>query len=66
MLWWMEKNVFDQPVKNNKITYENRKIAISQGYDYAVGCLLDCSYFRDKNKVIAIDLRKKTSARSWS
>ena len=60
------KNVFDQPVKNNKITYENRKIAISQGYDYAVGCLLDCSYFRDKNKVIAIDLRKKTSARSWS
>ena len=60
------KNVFDQPVKNNKITYENRKIAITQGYDYAVGCLLDCSYFRDKNKVIAIDLRKKTSARSWS
>ena len=28
------KNVFDQPVKNDKITYENiRKITIGQGDD---------------------------------
>ena len=36
------ENVFDQPKKNNKITYENiRKIATGQGDDYATGCLLD-------------------------
>ena len=36
------KNFFDQPVKNNKVTYENiRKIATDQGDDYTTGCLLD-------------------------
>ena len=36
------KNVFDQPVKNNKITYENiRNVAIGEGDDYKRGCLLD-------------------------
>ena len=34
------KNFFDQPVKNNKITYENiRKVATGQGD--TTGCLLD-------------------------
>ena len=34
------ENFFDQPVKNNKLTYENiRKIAIDQGDDYTSGCL---------------------------
>ena len=29
------ENVFDQPVKNNKVTFENiRKIATGQGDDY--------------------------------
>ena len=32
------KNAFDQPVKKDKITYENtRKIAFSQGDDYTSG-----------------------------
>ena len=32
------KNFFDQPIKNNKITYENiRKVATCQGDDYATG-----------------------------
>ena len=32
------KNFFDQPVKNNKVTYENiRQIATAQGNDYAIG-----------------------------
>ena len=32
------ENVFDQPIKNNKVTYENiRKIAIGQGDDYTTG-----------------------------
>ena len=40
------KNFFDQPVKNDKITYENiRKVATGQGDDYATACLLDYIYF---------------------
>ena len=36
------KNVFDQPVKNDKVTYGNiRKITNGQGDDYTTGCLLD-------------------------
>ena len=36
------ENVYDQPIKNNKVTYENiRKIATGQGEDYTTGCLLD-------------------------
>ena len=32
------ENVFDQPIKNNKVTYEKiRKIAIGQGDDYTTG-----------------------------
>ena len=42
------ENFFDQPIKNNKLTYENiRKIATSQGDDYTTCCLLDYSYFAD-------------------
>ena len=42
------ENLFDQPIKNNKVTYENiRKIATGQGDDYTTGCLLDCPYFKD-------------------
>ena len=34
------KNVFDQPIKNNKVTYENvKKIASGHGEDYTTGCL---------------------------
>ena len=40
------KNFFDQPVNNDKVTYENiRKIATGQGDDYTTGCLLDYIYF---------------------
>ena len=54
------ENVFDQPVKNNKVTYENiRKIATGQGDDYATGCLLDYPYFKDSYKEIAVDLSKQ-------
>ena len=41
------RNFFDQPVRNNLITYDNiRKIAIGQGDDYITGCLLDYNYFK--------------------
>ena len=54
------ENFFDQPIKNNKITYENiRKIARGQGDDYITGCLLDYSYFADTYKMIAVDLSKQ-------
>ena len=53
------KNSFDQPVKNDKIIYENvRKIATGQGCT-TNGCLLDYVYFRDNHKMIAIDLSKQ-------
>ena len=39
---------FDQPVKNNKLTYENiRKIATRQEEDCTTGCLLHYPYFKD-------------------
>ena len=50
------ENFFDQPIKNNKVTYENiRKL----GDDYTTGCLLDYSYFSDTYKMIAVDLSKQ-------
>ena len=50
------ENFFDQPIKNNKITYDNiRKIATGQGDDYTTGCLLDYPYFTDTYKMIAVD-----------
>ena len=53
------KNFFDQPVKRDKVTYENiRKIAIRQGDDYTTGCLLDYTYFKKYYKMIAVDLSK--------
>ena len=54
------KNLFDQPVKNDKITYENiRKISTGQGGYYTTGCLLDYAYFKNYYKMIAIDLSKQ-------
>ena len=54
------ENFFDQPIKNNKVTYDNiRKIATGQGDDYTTGCLLDYSYFANTYKMIAVDLSKQ-------
>ena len=51
------ENFFDQPIKDNKVTYENiRKIATCKGDDYTTGCLLNYTYFRDNYKMIAVDL----------
>ena len=45
------ENFFDQPIKNNKVTYDNiRKIATGQGDDYTTGCLLDYPYFANTYK----------------
>ena len=54
------ENFFDQPIKNNKVTYNNiRKIATGQGDDYTIGCLLDYTYFKDTYNMIAVDLSKQ-------
>ena len=60
-LWiFLWKNFFDQPVKNNKVTYENiRKIATGQGCDYTTGCLLNYIHFRNNYKKIVVDLSKQ-------
>ena len=57
MLWLMEKNVFNQAVKNDLITYENiRGIAAGQGDDCATVCLLDYNHFKIFYKIIAMHL----------
>ena len=54
------ENFFDQPIKDNKVRYENiRKVATGKGDDYTTGCLLDYTYFRDNYKMIAIDLSRQ-------
>ena len=54
------QNCFNQPIRNNLITYDSiRKIETGQGDDYTTGCLLDCNYFKNYYKIIAIDLSKQ-------
>ena len=54
------QNFFDQPVKNNLITYDNiRKIAICQIDDCTIGCILDYNYFNNYYKMIATDISKQ-------
>ena len=54
------ENFFDQPIKDNKVTYENiRKVATGKGDDCTAGCLLDYTYFRDNYKMISVDLSRK-------
>ena len=51
---------FDQPVKNNEVTYEDiRQNATGQGDDYTTGCLLDYIYFKKYYKIIVADLSKQ-------
>ena len=54
------ENVFDQPAKDNKVTFENiRKIATGQGDDFTTGCLLGYPYVKGSYKMIAVDLSKQ-------
>ena len=51
---------FDQPLRNNLITYDNiQKIVTGQGDDCTTGCLLDYNYFKNYYKMVAIDLSKQ-------
>ena len=54
------KNFFNQPVKNDKVRYENiRKTATGRGDDFTTGCLLDYIYYKKYYKMIAVDLSKQ-------
>ena len=54
------QHFFDQPVRNDLITYDSiGKIATSQGNDYTTGYLLDNIYFEKYYKMIAIGLGKR-------
>ena len=63
MIDW--QNFFDQPIKNDQITYNIQKIATGQGDDYTTGCLLDYPYFNE-HKLIATDSSKQQKNRCWS
>ena len=57
------ENFFYQAINIINKTYENiRRIATGQEDDYAMGCLLDYSYFKENFKLIAIDLSKQQSS----
>ena len=51
-----ERNLFDQPIKNNLKTYDHiRKIETGQYDDCTAGCFIDLPYFKKYYKLIAID-----------
>ena len=54
------QKVFDQPVANYLITYNNiSKIAKGQVDDYPTGYLMDYNYFKKYDKMIGTDLIKQ-------
>ena len=54
------ENFLDQPIKNNKVTYENiRRVCTGFGDDYTCGSLLDYPYVNDIYRMIAVDLSKQ-------
>ena len=54
------RNFYDQPISDQIKKYDEiRKITTGKGDDYAIGCLLDCQYFKDHYQLIAVDLSKQ-------
>ena len=55
------RNFFNQPVRNDLITYNKiSKFETDQGDDYTTGCLLDFPYFREyykKQQALDTDLK---------
>ena len=55
-------NVFDQPVRNNLMTYDSiQKAATGQRDDWINGCLSNYNYFKDYHKMIALDSGKQNA-----
>ena len=54
------RNFYDQPINDKIRQYDEiRKIATGKGDNYATGCLLDCKYFKDFYKLVAIVFSKQ-------
>ena len=54
------RNFYDQPINDTVKQYDQiRKISTGKGDDYTTGCLLDYVYFKDKFRLIAVDLSKQ-------
>ena len=55
-----EINIYDQPIIDLiKQSDEVRKVSTGQGDDCTTGDLLDYAYFKDKYRLIAVDLNKQ-------
>ena len=54
------ENFFDQPVRDNKVTYENiRKLLLINEMITQLVVFIDYPYFKDSYKMIAVDLSKQ-------
>ena len=54
------RNFYDQPINDTVKQYDQiRKISTGKGDDYTTGYLLDYVYFKDKFRLIAVDLSKQ-------
>ena len=54
------RNSYDQPITDIVKQYDEvRKVSTGYGVDYATGCLLDYTYFKDNYRLIAVDLSKQ-------
>ena len=53
------KSFFDLPVKNKEEAYK-KIIGLSENNDCTAGNLLDFAYFKENNRLIAINLSKQT------
>ena len=56
------KSFFELPVKNEEETYE-KIIEMSRNNDCAAGNLVDSAYFKEHNRLIAVDLSKQTKVK---
>ena len=53
------RSFYDQPINDLIKQYDEvRKVSTGYGDDYTTGSLLDCVYFKDNYKLIAVDLSK--------
>ena len=53
------RNFHDQPINDLIKQYEEvRKVSTGQCDDYITGWLLDCAYFKDNFRLIAVALSK--------
>ena len=54
------RNFYDNPIESDIEKYrELKKVMIGKGEDYTTGSLLDYNYFKERYKLVAVDLSKQ-------